>query len=383
MDARIYKLQEVAKPLDGNLYLVPGVADMLGMEFLESLYGMLRYDTDRDDSLPIHRAAGRNYTVPLPRQFGAYNGLQVAGGGNYDLGIRSNDDVGNAVLLIFNDSPEHIIEPPSEHSGLFTGYTTYYEGGDMVEKANINPVGSYSAQSAKRKIDNTTQAHRALRESDPGVWTPLYVGRFEYDVADQNGDPQTAMLFLVPQLGERFDELLLRPLRYAVLNGDETDPNFDRNFRERYLEVLAPCFRGFGLGLAATHLSNLNHNQPTAGNVAVFKLADGGVLPYVADWDTMTQPPAEDVAMSRALDVGIAIRSSASVIFALFEQGSINEKSARYAMGMTVIGILEGYLSRIGKRPQDVLNPRTVAPFIDSRMRNIEVMEYIAGLIAA
>ncbi len=377
MQRPVYELAKVSEPLDGKFFLVPGVAEKLGMEFVNGLYGLLRYEPD--GSLPIHWAAGRNYTVALRERLGIYDCLQVAGGGHYDLGIRSNADINHNIVTYYGGKPEQTIQPPTADAGLFVSHTAYYEDGQLAEKENINPLGSYSSASAKRKIDNTVSAHMTLLDEEPQIITPLYVGRFEYDIPDQHGDPQTAILMLVPAMGDRFDATLLRPLTRVIASGSYA--GFETQFRERYASLLKSCFETIGLSIASAHLHNINHNQPTAGNAAVFKTSDGDMLPYLTDWDTMTRPSAEDAPYARALDLIIAIQSNASVIYALFERGDIGNQSASYAMSMTVVGILAGYLMKMGRRPRDILSPRDLAPLIGNQMSNNHILNHLANLV--
>lgn len=290
-----FQLDVPASPLEGDLYLGKEAANMLGPEFVEGLYKALRYDVDQP--LSVYNAAGRNYYIPLTEAIGPYDALQVAGGGNFDLGITSNHNVEDSIVAPETPEGPLLIAPPSANSGLFTSYTAYYEGGEVIERQNINPVGSYTAESAARKIEQTRAAFGMLTAAKAGVITPMYAGRFEYGVPDQSGDPQTAILMLVPSMGLRFDSKLLLPLN-ALRRGEAPEGDeFTEQLKPYHDAVIAPRFVSIGRGMGITHEAGLNHNQLTPGNADA--LASHGVLvPYITDWDTTTTPNDADKSLS-------------------------------------------------------------------------------------
>lgn len=342
---RQFELQRDVEPLDGQLYMQRSVHELVDNGYLEAINGMLRF---RSQDLPIVSAAGRNYHVPLPEPVGDYDCLQVAGGGNLDLGVRTNDGIPHGIVAVpFTEGQAQVIEPPS--SELFTSYTTYYENGGLVDKTNANPVGSYTERSASRKIANTLAAAEHMRSAGYEVLAPIYAGKFVYDVPDQNGENQTAMLLLVPSMGQRFESTLLSPIT-SLASGYEVPEFFEESLGAYYQQVLGDKFQRIGQAIAVLHTQGLNHNQPTPGNVAILDYEDGTSTPYVTDWDTMTIPTSSDAEMARALDVSIALATNVSMPLWAFENKAIGKDATVSALGFTACHLLSGYLTRMGQR---------------------------------
>jgi hypothetical protein len=298
--------------------------------------------------LPVYNAGGRNYYIPLPDEVGPYDALQVAGGGNFDLGITSNAGVEDNIVYPEADEEARVISPPSETAGLFTGYTCFYEDGKLVEKPNVNPVGSYTAESANRKIEQTQAAFGLLAASGAGVITPMYAGKFEYDVTDQFGEPQTAILMLVPSMGRRFDSKLLLPLN-ALRMGKAPEPGaqFAKELKPYHQAVILPRLFSIGWGIAAIHQEGLIHHQLTPGNTDALK-SDNVLVPYVTDWDTMTVPNDADRPRSQAVDIAVALQAASTGLKRLLRLEVIDEKTVADLILETSLNLLNGYFEGKG-----------------------------------
>lgn len=356
-----FRLDLPPTPLDGDLHVNRQFRDLLGLEFIDGVHNALRYA--RQQKLPVYNAQGRNYYIPLPRSIGPYDALQVAGGGNFDLGITSNGGVEDSIVSPDADEESRIVVPPSENSGLFTGYTMYYENGELIEKTNINPVGSYTARSASRKIEQTQAAFGLLAAKSAGVITPKYVGKFEYEIADQFGESQTAILMLVPSLGRRFDSKLLLPLN-ALRAGQAPAPGaeFAADLKPYYGATILPRLVSIGRGIAVTHETGLTHHQLTPGNVDALVAPDNTLVPYLTDWDTMTVPADTDRARARALDMVLALKAASTGLTRLVRLEAIDGKEAASLVLATTLSLLEGYYEGRGGlyakhiKPEDAVN---------------------------
>jgi hypothetical protein len=337
-----HRLASPPTPLEGELYIGRPYTEFFGTEFFEGVEQALRFS--KVQTLPIYNAAGRNYYIPLPEPVGPYDAVQVAGGGNFDLGVRSNQDREDGIVTVDLGEGLKVIMPPSETSGLFTGHTSYYENGEMVSKENINPVGSYTARSARRKIESTQTAAKSLQGADSTVITPMYVGSFEYEVPDQFGEPQTAILMLVPSMGHRFDGQLLIPLK-NILNGrgPAPGPQFNEALIDYYEGILSPCFLTIGRGMAETHGLGLVHHQLTPGNTDALVGPGDILMPYITDWDTMTRPGPSDEAKSKALDMSVALKAACLGIRKLSEIDAIEPAIAADLISGTALDLLKGY----------------------------------------
>lgn len=352
-------------PLEGDLHIDRQSRDLLGSEFIEGVHSALRYS--QEQVLPVYNAQGRNYYIPLPSPIGPYDALQIAGGGNFDLGITSNGDVEDSIVTPPETSEKsRVIVPPSEKSGLFTGHTVYYENGELVEKTNINPVGSYTARSASRKIEQTQTAFGLLAAKSEGVITPKYIGKFEYEIVDQFGEAQTAILMLVPSLGRRFDSKLLLPLN-ALRAGQAPAPGaeFTEELHPYYGATILPRLVSIGWGVAITHEAGLNHHQLTPGNVDALAAPDKTLVPYFTDWDTMTVPSDEDRARAQALDMVVALKTASTGLTRLVQLEAIDRKAAANLVLATTLSLLEGYYEGRGGlyakyiKPEDAVNIAT------------------------
>ena len=372
-----FRLAPTPSPLEGELHLSNGMAGMFGAEFIEVVHSALRYAPHPD--LRIYNAAGRNYYVPLPQAAGPYDALQVAGGGNFDLGITSNEGIEESIVDPEATEGDRIVVPPSEAAGLFTSYTTYFEAGRRVEKTNINPVGSYTSRSASRKIEATQRAFGLLTAPSMGVITPRYVGKFEYAVADQFGEPQTAILMLVPSLGRRFDAKLLVPLN--ALRAGQAPPAgepFAEELRPYHRTVVLPQLFSIASGIATMHRAGLNHHQPTPGNTDALIAPGDMYVPYITDWDTTTEPSAEDRARSQALDMFIALQTASAGLKRLARLEAIGKAAAAELVLETTLALMEGYFTGRGGlyakiiKPEDAVNVATDGYDTDESLDLIE-----------
>ena len=321
--------------LDGALHLGTSALDSLGEDFIEGLGNALTFNGKPHPK--IINPQGRNYYMALPNPYGAFDSLQISGGGNFEIGIRSNSDVDDGIVTLEPDTGPRLITPPDSQAELFTGVTVLYEGGQLVDRKNPNPLGSYTHRTAEQKIANTREA--AVRLGGR-VAVPYVLGRFEYDLADQNGEPQTAILLLVPQLGRRFDATLLHPL--GVLRGVNRDAVTSESIVDYYEEIIGPRLSAIGLAIGEIHKSGLNHNQLTPGNTAVIERDNMG-LGYITDWDTMTEPSTDDRIMAQALDMTVAFRTNAAPTLALYREHAIDKVQACDLIGLTVCQLLGGY----------------------------------------
>jgi hypothetical protein len=338
-----FRLDVAAGPVDGNLFVEPQVQRLLGDDFVEGVDGALRFtETQR---LTVMNAQGRNYYIPLPDAIGPYNAIRVAGGGNFDLGITTNSGVEDSIITPISTEDTRIVVPPSEGSGLFTGQTMFYEDGQCVVKENINPVGSYTSRSAGHKIDRTMEAFAKLTAIAAGVIAPMYAGKFEYDVPDQFGDPQTAILMLVPSYGKRFDAKLLLPL-HAYLTGQGPAPGqeFTDRVKAFYEDSLMPRMSAIGSGISVIHAAGMVHHQLTGGNTDALTAPNRRLVPYITDWDTATVPNEADMPASQALDVALAIGSASAIAIRLFKLEAIDIDTTRDLILYTGFSILKGYL---------------------------------------
>jgi hypothetical protein len=337
-----FRLDLPATSLEGNLHIGRQFHDMVGPDYIEGVDRALRFMPKQ--VLPVYNAGGRNYYIPLLDPIGPYDALQVAGGGNFDLGITSNEGVEDSIVSPEVYEQARIIVPPSEDSGLFTSYTMYYENGEYITKANINPIGSYTARSAARKITQTSEAFELLPAQKAGVITPKYVGKFEYEIADQFGEPQTAILMMVPSLGRRFDSTLLLPLR-VLLEGNA--PPLGKEFADElepfYKGSIVPRLFSIGQGIAAVHRAGLSHHQLTPGNVDTLHLSENAQVPYITDWDTTTIPVDDDRLKAETLDVVLAIQSASTILTRLVRLEAISPDAAAGFALATALSLFQGY----------------------------------------
>lgn len=348
--------EQLDVPLEGTLSIRGQFRDMVGMEFIEGLHDTLRFE--REGALPVYNAAGRNYYVALPKPIGMFDSLQVAGGGNYDMGIRSND-VPNGIVT-FDVDGDSKIAPPSDSADIFTSTTTYYEDGKLVHKENSNPVGSYSSVSAERKISNAVKIGDLLADTDSNVVVPIQIGKFEYAAKDQNGDPQVAILMLTPNMGKRLGEVTLLPLQHAI-GYPETPPERLAKLTRRHAEQqVQPRLEVVGAGIAEIHKVNINHNQLTGHNVDALIMSNGSTAPYITDWDTMTTPIEDDKTRSQALDVLVAIRSLSGVPLELLKKDMIDMDLTAELIARNAIGIIGGYIKAMGKPLPATLSRQSV-----------------------
>lgn len=348
--------EQLDVPLDGTLSIRGQFRDLIGMEFIEGLHSTLRFE--QDGALPTYNAAGRNYYVALPEPIGMFDSLQIAGGGNYDMGIRSNDVPNGIVTIDVDDGAT--ISPPSESADIFTSTTTYYEDGQLVHKENANPVGSYSSLSADRKISNAVKIGELLASSDSNVVVPIQIGKFEYAVKDQNGDPQVAILMLTPNMGKRLGEVTLLPLEHAI-GYPETPPEEFAQLTQKHTDKqVKPRLEVVGAGIAEIHKVNINHNQLTGHNVDALLLGDGTTAPYITDWDTMTTPIEDDRARAQALDILVAVRSLSGLPLELLKKDLIDIDLAAEIIIKNSIGIIGGYILAMGKPLPAALPRQTV-----------------------
>jgi hypothetical protein len=355
-----FRLDIPDTPLEGDLHIGRQWAGQFGMDFVEGVNAALTYSPDQP--LQVLNASGRNYYIPLPEPAGPYDALQVAGGGNFDLGITTNSGVQDSIVDPESGAKPRVVAPPAENPDLFTSYTLYHEDGQDVEKQNINPIGSYSAQSAARKIEQTELAFATLAARHTGVITPKYVGKFEYALDDQNGEPQTAILMLVPSMGMRFDSKLLVPLT-AMRAGRSPEPGSD--FAEELIPyhqaVISPRLFCIGAGMATMHRSGLVHHQMTPGNSDALTMGNK-LVPYITDWDTATVPDESDRVRSQAIDMVIALQTASAAIKRLTRLEMIGRQTAAGLVIDTVVNFLSGYFESKGEPPsghlgtQDAVN---------------------------
>jgi hypothetical protein len=271
--------------------------------------------------------------------------MQIAGGGNFDLGITTNSGVQDSILVPVSTEETRIVVPPSKDAGLFTGGTVFYEDGRCVLKENINPIGSYTSRSADRKIDQTTEAFERLTAKSAGVIAPLYIGRFEYDVPDQFGEPQTAILMLVPSYGQRFDARLLMPLTaYLTGQAPPAGQEFGDVLDAFYQDSLMPRMTAIGHGISIVHnTTDMVHHQLTAGNTDALIAPGRRLVSYITDWDTTTKPKDQDRLGSQALDLSIAMESASAVAIRLARQEAIDTDTAAKLILYTGLALLKGY----------------------------------------
>lgn len=351
-----FRLDIPATPLEGVLEMDRPMQDLLGPDFLAGVYSALRFT--KEQTLPVFNAAGRNYYLPLARRLGPYDALQIGGGGNFDIGITSTGDVQDSIVDPQADEKDWVVVPPSEDAGLFTGQTMFYEDGACIERVDRDPIGSYTARSANQKIENTQTAFNLLSALNAGVITPRYVGKFMYDIADQFGDPQTAILLLVPSLGRRFDSTLLLPLN-AMRAGKAPTPGekFVENLVPYYQAILVPRFYAIGRGIETAHAAGLTHHQLTPGNTDALVAPDKVLVPYITDWGTMKVPSVSEEKRAQALDMTLAVQAASSMLKRLVRQEVIDEKTAADLALDTVRSMLGGYHESRG-----TLDGKTVYP---------------------
>lgn len=372
-----FELALSRESLDGDLHMNRQIGEQLGNEFVEGVDHALRFD--HDQRLSIYNAGGRNYYIPLPEAVGPYDALQVAGGGNFDLGITSNADVEDSIVDPVAAGDERVIYPPSETAGLFIGYTHYYEDGKLVEKPNVNPVGSYTAESANRKIENTRLAFGTLAASGAGVIIPMYAGKFEYGIPDQAGGPQTAILMLVPSMGRRLDSKILLPLN-AVRSGIAPEPGgpFTEQLIPFYRASILPRLFSVGYGIATTHNVGFVHHQLTPGNTDALN-SDGVLVPYITDWDTMTTPDDADKSRSQAVDMLVAFQSASNGLRRMSRTELIDQPTAARLILETSLSLLKGYFEGKGGLyakhidPQDAVSVAVNAHDIE---KSLDLLEY-------
>lgn len=372
-----FRLDVAAGPVDGNLFMEQPVRELLNDDFVEGVSEALRFTEAQ--RLPVLNALGRNYYIPLPNAIGPYNAMQIAGGGNFDLGITTNQDVEDSIIVPTSTEDTRIVVPPSENSGLFTGCTVFYEDGQCVIKENINPVGSYTSRSATNKIDRTREAFAQLTAVAAGVIAPMYAGKFEYEVADQFGDPQTAILMLVPSYGQRFDAKLLMPLT-AHLLGKAPPPGqqFADELKAFYKGSLMPRMSAIGGGIAVVHAAGMVHHQLTGGNTDALVSPDRILVPYITDWDTTTIPDEADKLGSQALDIAIAIESASAVAVRLAKLEAIGMGAATDLMLYTGFSMLRGYfgtqaISKLKRIDGEaIIDVASCASDIDKRVELVE-----------
>jgi hypothetical protein len=345
-------------PLEGDLDIDRESRDLLGDDFVEGVHRALRYS--QEQILPVYNAQGRNYYIPLPSSVGPYDALQISGGGNFDLGITSNGGVEDCIISPEGGEASRAIVPPSENPNLFTGSTLCYENGEYVERVNHNPIGSYTSRSANWKIEQTQVAFGLLAAKGAGVITPKYVGKFEYEVADQFDEPQTAILMLVPSLGRRFDSKLLLPLNALRAGKAPTiGAQFAEELQPYYKAIILPRLQSIGRGLGIIHKIGLNHYQPTPGNTDALNAANNGLVPYITDWDDMTVPSSADRPRAQALDMAVAIQTSSAALTNLVRLEAIDKEAAADLALATTVSLLEGHRTDMPiKRttPEDVVN---------------------------
>ncbi len=340
-----FRLDIPDEPLEGDLYIARQWSDRLGHDFVERVYDSLRYAGDA--SQPVYNASGRNYYIPLPEPIGPYNALQVAGGGNSDLGITTNSGVQDSIVS--RHDTDRLITPPREDPGLFTSYTMYHENGEQVERTNVNPIGSYSARSAKRKIEQTEAAFSLLPAQQAGVISPKYIGRFEYGIADQFGEPQTAILMLVPSYGLRLDSKLLLPLQ-AIEAGVElpSDKTVGEELEPYHKAIIRPRLFSVGWGIGAMHRMGLVHHQLTPGNTDALEAIGNTLVPYITDWDTMTTPAEADLPRSKSIDMLVAVQAACTGLKRLARMEAIGTETAAELVMDTVARMLQGYFEGRG-----------------------------------
>lgn len=376
-----FRLDIPATPLEGELDMDESMQRLLGPEFVSGVHAALRFS--QQQVLPVYNAAGRNYYLPLPRKLGPYDALQVAGGGNFDLGITSTGDVQDSIVDPDAAPEDRVVVPPSEGGELFTSDTMFYEDGACVERTNRNPIGSYAERTATQKIENTQRAYGTLAAQGAGVITPKYVGKFAYEVADQYGDSQTAILLLVPSLGRRFDHKLLLPLN--LLRDGQAPPageKFAQALDAYYKQTLLPELHSIGWGIEAIHAAGFTHHQLTPGNTDTLPGPENVHVPYITDWDTMRQPSEADIKRAQALDMAVAFQSASTIVKRLVRLEMIGQEAASELLMNTVLTMLAGYHDSRGTIEGKSANPVEVVDVAASNYGLEKILDVVEGWLA-
>ncbi len=321
--------------LDGQLALREDIEKFMGQEDVARVMSFLAHDGSFTDN--VYHAGGRNATIAMvePRPTG-YDAVQISGGAFISMGIESNKDTTHGIAFRDPNAPREIL-PPAQTEKQFTHSYHVAEDGKLVERNDHSPMGSYPQELADRKLAMTVRASKIPSDI---LIVPKVLGKYEFTgLSDGQGGNATALLFAVPQLGERTDTALVIPIFNAVAQR----PELLREALAMYMPGIMQNLSLTGEVAADIHADGLVHNQLTLGNVLALETANGDNLIYVADWETANDIEPKDADLSKALDLTVAFRSFAGTVEALLERSDLtaNEAHAICLEGLMVL--IAGY----------------------------------------